>query len=187
MIPRPAAANVNVAGKAGVDHAAGAAAYAASKAAAIAMIDSLAADRKGDGACANSILPSIIDTAANRSAMPGAHFAAWPKPEDIARVILFLASADGKGIHGAAIPVYANIGPVSLLSKWFTPAPARGDASHGGSWSLFRGWLRWLSRLWQESACGGEPKEGGRSRKPKRNSKWSTNVRKEACTRHSYL
>jgi NAD(P)-dependent dehydrogenase (short-subunit alcohol dehydrogenase family) len=108
MIPRRTGAIVNVAGKAGLDHAAGAAAYAASKAAAIAMIDSLAADLKGSGVRANSILPSIIDTAANRSAMPGAHFAAWPKPEDIARVILFLASDDAKVIHGAAIPAYGN-------------------------------------------------------------------------------
>ena len=108
MIPRRAGAIVNVAGKAGVDHAAGAAAYAASKAAAIAVIDSLAADLKGSGLRANSILPSIIDTEANRKAMPKADFAAWPKPEDIARVILFLASDDAKVINGAAIPVYGN-------------------------------------------------------------------------------
>lgn len=108
MIPRRAGAIVNVAGKAGVDHAAGAAAYAASKAAAIAVIDSLAADLQGSGVRANSILPSIIDTEANRKAMPTADFAAWPKPEDIARVILFLASDDAKVIHGAALPVYGD-------------------------------------------------------------------------------
>lgn len=99
---------VNVAAKAAVDHGAGAAAYAASKAAAVAMIDSLAADVKGSGVRVNSILPSIIDTEANRKAMPGADFAAWPKPEDIAKVILFLCSADAKVVHGAAIPVYGN-------------------------------------------------------------------------------
>jgi NAD(P)-dependent dehydrogenase (short-subunit alcohol dehydrogenase family) len=108
MIPRRAGAVVNVAGKPGVDHAAGAAAYAASKAAAIAVIDSLAADLKDSGIRANSILPSIIDTEANRKAMPKANFAAWPKPEDIAREILFLASDDAKVINGAAIPVYGN-------------------------------------------------------------------------------
>jgi NAD(P)-dependent dehydrogenase (short-subunit alcohol dehydrogenase family) len=59
---------VNVAGKAGVDHAAGAAPYAASEAAAIAMIDSRAADLKGSEIGAHSILPSIIDTEANRKA-----------------------------------------------------------------------------------------------------------------------
>ena len=99
---------VNVAAKAAIDHGAGAAAYAASKAAAVAMIDSLAADLKGSGVRANSILPSIIDTEVNRKAMPGADFAKWPKPEDIARVILFLCSEDARLVHGAAIPVYGD-------------------------------------------------------------------------------
>jgi NAD(P)-dependent dehydrogenase (short-subunit alcohol dehydrogenase family) len=56
----------------------------------------------------NSILPSIIDTEANRKAMPSADFAKWPKPEDIARVILFLCSEDARVIHGTAIPVYGD-------------------------------------------------------------------------------
>jgi NAD(P)-dependent dehydrogenase (short-subunit alcohol dehydrogenase family) len=99
---------VNVASRSAVDHAAGAAAYAASKAAAVAMMDSLAADLKGTGIRVNSILPSIIDTDANRRAMPEANFANWPKPQDIARVILFLCSDDAKLIHGAAIPVYGS-------------------------------------------------------------------------------
>ena len=99
---------VNVAAKAAFDHGAGAAAYAASKAAAVAMMDSLAADVKGTGVRVNSILPSIIDTATNRRAMPNADFAAWPKPEDIAQVILFLCSDSAAVIHGAAIPVYGN-------------------------------------------------------------------------------
>jgi NAD(P)-dependent dehydrogenase (short-subunit alcohol dehydrogenase family) len=97
---------VNVAAKAAFDHGAGAAAYAASKAAALAMIDSLAADLKGTGVRANSILPSIIDTEANRKAMPDADFSKWPKPEDIARVVLFLCSDEAKVVQGAAIPVY---------------------------------------------------------------------------------
>ena len=99
---------VNVAAKAALDHGAGAAAYAASKAAALAMIDSLAADVKGTGVRVNSILPSIIDTAANRKAMPNAEYAEWPKPEDIAHVILFLCSDQARVIHGAAIPVYGD-------------------------------------------------------------------------------
>jgi NAD(P)-dependent dehydrogenase (short-subunit alcohol dehydrogenase family) len=99
---------VNVASKAALDHAAGLGAYAASKAAAVAMMDSLAADLKGTGVRVNSILPSIIDTEANRKAMPGADFAKWPKPEEIARVILFLCSDDAKVVHGAAIPVYGD-------------------------------------------------------------------------------
>jgi NAD(P)-dependent dehydrogenase (short-subunit alcohol dehydrogenase family) len=108
MLEQKKGAIVNVAAKAALDHEAGLAAYAASKAAALAMIDSLAADLKGTGVRVNSILPSIIDTEANRKAMPDADFATWPKPEDIARVVLFLCSDDAKVIHGAAIPVYGN-------------------------------------------------------------------------------
>jgi len=106
MLRQGRGAIVNVAAKAAVDHAAGASAYAASKAAAVAMLDALAADVKGTGVRVNTILPSIIDTEANRKAMPKADFSQWPKPQDIARVILFLCSDDAKVIHGAAIPVY---------------------------------------------------------------------------------
>src|SRR5215467_357108 len=99
---------VNISAKAALDHAAGASAYAASKAASVAMMDSLAADLKGTGVRVNTILPSIIDTEANRKAMPKADFSKWPKPQDIARVILFLCSDDAKVIHGASIPVYGD-------------------------------------------------------------------------------
>jgi NAD(P)-dependent dehydrogenase (short-subunit alcohol dehydrogenase family) len=108
MLKQKHGAIVNVAAKAAFDHGAGAAAYAASKAAAVAMMDSLAADVKGTGVRVNSILPSIIDTAVNRRAMPNADFAAWPKPEEIARVILFLCSDNAAVVHGAALPVYGN-------------------------------------------------------------------------------
>jgi len=96
---------INIASRAAIDHAAGVASYAASKAAAVALMDSLAAELKGTGVRVNSVLPTIIDTEANRKAMPKADFAQWPKPEEIARVILFLASDDAKLIHGASIPV----------------------------------------------------------------------------------
>jgi NAD(P)-dependent dehydrogenase (short-subunit alcohol dehydrogenase family) len=108
MLKEGHGAIVNVAAKAAFDHAGGAAAYAASKSAAVALMDSLAADLKGTGVRVNSILPSIIDTEANRKAMPTADFSKWPKPEDIARVILFLCSDDAKVVHGAAIPVYGD-------------------------------------------------------------------------------
>ena len=108
MLKQKRGSIINVASKAAFDHAAGATAYVASKAAAVAMMDSLAADLKGTGVRVNSILPSIIDTGANRKAMPNADFVQWPKPEDIARVILFLCSDDAKLIHGASVPVYGN-------------------------------------------------------------------------------
>ena len=108
MLKQGSGAIVNVAAKAAMDHGAGAAAYAASKAAAVAMIDCLAEDLKGTGVRANSVLPSIMDTAANRQAMPGADFAKWPKTEDVARVIVFLCGDEAKVIHGAAVPVYGS-------------------------------------------------------------------------------
>lgn len=108
MLKQGRGAIVNVAAKAAFDHAAGASAYAASKAAAVAMFDSLAADVKGTGVRVNTILPSIINTEVNRKAMPNANFAKWPNPSDIARVILFLCSDDAKVIHGASIPVYGD-------------------------------------------------------------------------------
>jgi len=109
MLKQGSGAIVNVASRAAIDHAAGAGAYVASKAAAVAMIDSLAADLKGTDVRANSILPSIIDTEVNRKAMPNSNFANWPKPDDIAQVILFLCSDDATLINGAAVPVYGNV------------------------------------------------------------------------------
>jgi NAD(P)-dependent dehydrogenase (short-subunit alcohol dehydrogenase family) len=105
MVKAGHGAIVNVASRAAFDHAAGAAAYAGTKAAAVAIIDSLAADLKGTGVRANSVSPAIIDTAANRKAMPNADFAKWPKPEEIAEVVLWLASDAAKLVNGATVPV----------------------------------------------------------------------------------
>lgn len=105
MLKQARGAIVNVAATAAFNHMAAAGAYVASKAAAVAMIDSLAADLKNTGVRANSICPSIIDTEANRAAMPDADHTKWPKPAEIARVVLFLCSSDAKLINGAAIPV----------------------------------------------------------------------------------
>ncbi len=108
MLKRKSGSIVNIAAKAAFDHASGAAAYAASKSAALALFDCMAQDLKGTGVRVNSILPSIIDTEPNRKAMPGADFSKWPKPEEIARVILFLCSPEAAVVHGAAIPVYGQ-------------------------------------------------------------------------------
>src|ERR1700694_5026124 len=108
MLKQKSGAIVNISSKAAVDQGAGASAYAASKAGALALMDSLAAEVKGSGVRINSILPSIIDTEANRKAMPTADFAKWPRPREIARVILFLCSDDAQAIHGAAVPVYGD-------------------------------------------------------------------------------
>ena len=55
-----------------------------------------------------SVVPSLIDTEANRKATPKSDFSKWPKPDEIARVILFLCGDDAKLVHGAAIPVYGG-------------------------------------------------------------------------------
>jgi len=108
MLGQGSGAIINVGSRAAFDHAAGAGAYAASKAGAVALMDALAAEVKGRGVRVNSVVPSIIDTEENRKAMPKADFARWPKPEAIAKVILFLASEDAGLIHGAAVPVYGE-------------------------------------------------------------------------------
>ena len=108
MLPEGKGAIVNVAAKAALDYEAGLAAYAASKAAAVALMDSLAADLKGTGVRANSVLPNIIDTPANRKAMPSADFSRWPEPEDTGCLLLFSSSDGSAVVHGAAIPEYGK-------------------------------------------------------------------------------
>ncbi|MBV8974275.1 MAG: SDR family oxidoreductase [Sinobacteraceae bacterium] len=96
---------VNVAARSALQPPGSAGAYAASKAAAVALMHSLALEVKGSGIRVNSVLPNIIDTAANRRDMPHADFTGWTKPEEIARVIVFLCTADATAVNGAAIPV----------------------------------------------------------------------------------
>ena len=105
MLQQGQGAIVNVAALSALQHVGAAAEYVASKAAAVAMMDSVAASLKGTGVRANSILPSLIDTPANRAAMPKANHAHWAQPADIARVILFLCSEDARLVNGASIPV----------------------------------------------------------------------------------
>jgi NAD(P)-dependent dehydrogenase (short-subunit alcohol dehydrogenase family) len=105
MLRRERGAIVSVAARAALLQPGGAGAYVASKAALLALMHSLALDLKGSGIRVNSILPNVIDTAANRRDMPGADFGTWTRSEDIARVVLFLCSADSQAINAAAIPV----------------------------------------------------------------------------------
>jgi NAD(P)-dependent dehydrogenase (short-subunit alcohol dehydrogenase family) len=99
---------VNVASRAGFGHSPGAALYAASKAGALAFFDSLADEVKPYAINVNSVVPSIFDTPANRRAMPSADASQWPKPSEIAQVVLFLCSEAGRVVHGAAVPVYGR-------------------------------------------------------------------------------
>ena len=81
-------------------------AYAASKSGLIRLVESLAEETKRSNINVNCIMPSIIDTQANRKAMPNADFNKWVKPEDLANVVLFLCSEEAKTITGAAIPTF---------------------------------------------------------------------------------
>lgn len=108
MIRQKQGAIVNVASKAGYGHSSGAALYSASKAGALALFDSLADEVKDYNINVNSVVPSIMDTPANRKAMPKADFSKWPKTEDVAKVIVFLCSEEARLIQGAAVPVYGR-------------------------------------------------------------------------------
>ena len=86
----------------------GAAGYISSKAAVLALIQALDAEYRDDGIRCNAILPSVIDTPANREAMPDADYAKWVPPEQIAKVVRFLLSPDSAPLSGAAVPVYGR-------------------------------------------------------------------------------
>jgi NAD(P)-dependent dehydrogenase (short-subunit alcohol dehydrogenase family) len=86
----------------------GAAGYVVSKAAVLALVDALDAEYRKDGIRVNAILPSVIDTPANRASMPDADFDAWVHPDEIARVVAFLCSDDASATSGAHLPVYGQ-------------------------------------------------------------------------------
>ncbi|MBA3301739.1 MAG: SDR family NAD(P)-dependent oxidoreductase [Thermoleophilaceae bacterium] len=108
LIAAGGGAYVGVSARPALKPFAGAAAYVTSKAAVIAFVQALDADYRAEGIRANCVLPSVIDTPANRASMPGSDFAKWVAPEAIGRVIGFLVSGDSAVTSGAAIPVYGR-------------------------------------------------------------------------------
>jgi NAD(P)-dependent dehydrogenase (short-subunit alcohol dehydrogenase family) len=99
---------VCVSSRAAVQPFAGAAGYVTAKAAVLALVDALDVEYRADGIRTNAILPSTIDTPANRAAMPGADHDTWVAPEQIAVVILALCSDAGAATSGAHVPVYGR-------------------------------------------------------------------------------
>jgi NAD(P)-dependent dehydrogenase (short-subunit alcohol dehydrogenase family) len=99
---------VCVSSRAALQPFSGAVGYVVSKAAVLALVDTLDAEYRKDGIRANAVLPSVIDTPANRRSMPDADFATWVAPEQIAGVIRFLCSDDASAISGGHLPVYGQ-------------------------------------------------------------------------------
>ena len=110
MKPRKGGRIVNVAARPGLipELGAGMVAYTASKAAVAAMSQALGAEVAGEGILVNAVVPSIMDTPANRKAMPEADHAKWPKVDDVAATIAFLASPDNTVTRGGLVPVYGR-------------------------------------------------------------------------------
>jgi NAD(P)-dependent dehydrogenase (short-subunit alcohol dehydrogenase family) len=105
MLERRQGRIVHVAAQAALEPFPGAAAYIVSKAGLVALIRTLSKELNGSGVTVNGVLPSTIDTPANRKAMPEADLSKWARPESIARTLAFLASDDANQINGALIPL----------------------------------------------------------------------------------
>jgi len=101
---------VNVSARAGLEWRTGSGmvAYTASKAAVAALTVALAEEVAKDDILVNAVAPSIMDTLGNRRAMPKADFSLWPKVDEVAATIVFLASPDNRVTRGAVVPVYGK-------------------------------------------------------------------------------
>lgn len=108
MMQQNAGRIINIGSKGGLQGGEGISAYGASKAGLINFTQSLAAEGKHYNITANAVIPGIIDTPANRQAMPEANFDEWVKPEALAQIILFLSSEKAQAINGATIPVFGK-------------------------------------------------------------------------------
>jgi len=100
---------IAVGSRAAVEPMANAAAYTASKAALVSLVQAVAQEVKNTGVTVNAVLPSTIDTPANRSAMPKADFSKWVSPESIGNLVVWLASSHAADMNGAAIPIYGRL------------------------------------------------------------------------------
>jgi NAD(P)-dependent dehydrogenase (short-subunit alcohol dehydrogenase family) len=108
LVERGGGAFVAVSARPALRPFAGASPYVTSKAAVLAFVQALDADYRSKGIRANAILPSVIDTPANRRDQPDADHSRWVQPAEIARVVRFLVSDDAAVVTGGAIPVYGR-------------------------------------------------------------------------------
>jgi NAD(P)-dependent dehydrogenase (short-subunit alcohol dehydrogenase family) len=86
----------------------GGGAYSVAKASVLALVNALDVEYRKEGVRCNAILPSVIDTPANREAQPNADHSKWVKPEEVAKVVRFLVSSDSAPTSGGAVPVYGR-------------------------------------------------------------------------------
>ena len=105
MLERKYGRIVNVASESALRGEATLGVYSISKSGVVRLTETIADEYRQSGITANAVLPRIIDTPANRKAMPDADYGKWPTPEDVANLILFLASDKARTITGASIPV----------------------------------------------------------------------------------
>jgi NAD(P)-dependent dehydrogenase (short-subunit alcohol dehydrogenase family) len=108
MIERNYGRVVNVSSRTAVRPGPGVAPYAVTKAAVIALTEALAEDVRPYDVNVNCVLPSVVDTPANRRDLPGADVSRWVRPEQLARIMVWLTSPEADPLNGAAIPVYAR-------------------------------------------------------------------------------
>lgn len=108
MAPAKAGRIVHVSSRAAAENGAHAFAYSAAKLGVVRLVEAAAAENVESGITVNCVLPSILDTPANRAAMPKSDFTRWTTPQQVARVIAFLVSDDAAIVSGAAIPVYGR-------------------------------------------------------------------------------
>ncbi len=136
---------VNVASRQALEPRSGAGmtAYTIAKGGVATLTIALAEEVAKDGILVNAVAPSIMDTAANRKAMPKADFDAWPKVEEVAATIVFLASSDNRVTRGAIVPVYGNpsrrpapvraAGATGAAPRWRRPRCGPRHRPHGFS------------------------------------------------------
>jgi NAD(P)-dependent dehydrogenase (short-subunit alcohol dehydrogenase family) len=109
LAARAGGALVHVSSRVAVQNGENGFAYSVSKLGVVRLVEAAAVEGRADGVRVNCILPSIIDTPANRAALPNAMHHQWPKPSELAAVLSFLISDDAVLISGAAIPVYGRV------------------------------------------------------------------------------
>ena len=100
---------INIGARPAIQPTGGMIAYTTAKAGVTSLTQSLAEEVKGENILVNAVLPSMMDTKANRSAMPDADFDKWPKVEEVAETIAFLASPANALTSGALVPVYGRV------------------------------------------------------------------------------